>query len=857
MPARRGSTATELGAVDGQPAAGRVRRRRAAAARRGERARGARAPVVGRVATSRTRTCGGCPGIFRDVTLLARPGGRARRRLRPRGLRPRDRRGHAARRRRRAGAGRPCPSSGIDVAAGETVTLPAVEPWSAELPRLYDAEVASDGRARAAADRLPHRRRSRTACCKVNGRRVLLRGVNRHEFDPDRGRAVSRGAMRRDVQLMKRTTSTPCAPATTRRIPRFLDLCDELGLCVIDECDLETHGFFVLDWRGNPSDDPRWDAGAARPHAPHGRARQEPPERRSCGRSATRAAAARNLGAMAGVDARARPVPAAALRARLVVPRRRRLQPHVRRRTRRSTRIGRGEEDAARRPRARRAAPAAAVHPVRVRARHGQRARRAAPSTRRCSSATRAARAASCGSGSTTACASGPPTAASASPTAATSASRCTTATSSPTGCSSPTARPRPGCSSSRRSIEPVRIEGDAAAGRRARSRNLHDFRDLSHLAFAWTLEDGGRRRSPAGTLDVGRRRPARRPSCALPELPATSRRGVADRAGGAGRRTRRGRRPGTRSRGGRSQVGAGAGGGRGGGRGAARGARAAAAPTPATPSASARALRRRAPACCEPSATSRWTARGWTSGARRPTTTRGMHGDEQLEAALAAARAAPRAPPRDRRGRGGPERARRAHPRRHRRRGTRGLLTTYTWTPAGDGLRLRVDVEPGGRVDGAAARGSACASRCPPRSTASSGSAAAPARRTRTRGAPRASGASPPPSTSCRRRTSARRRTAPAPRCGGPRSRTRAAPGLRVEGRPHFELTARRWTTEDLDAARAHARPRAARPRLGQPRPRPAGHRLRLLRAGRAARSTGWRCGRRAFAVVLRELRG
>ena len=38
--------------------------------------------------------------------------------------------------------------------------------------------------------------------------------------------------------------------------PRFLELCDEYGLYVVDECDLETHGFEPLAWRGNPADDP-------------------------------------------------------------------------------------------------------------------------------------------------------------------------------------------------------------------------------------------------------------------------------------------------------------------------------------------------------------------------------------------------------------------------------------------------------------------------------------------------------------------------------------------------------------------------------------------------------------------------
>ena len=149
------------------------------------------------------------------------------------------------------------PELGIDVAAGETVEV-AVEPWSAELPRLYDAEVASAG------ERVRLRIGFRTvviedALLKVNGRRILFRGVNRHEFDPDHGRVVSEEVMRRDVLLMKAHNLNAVRTSHYPPHPRFLELCDELGLYVIDECDLETHGFFLLDWRGNPSDDPRWE----------------------------------------------------------------------------------------------------------------------------------------------------------------------------------------------------------------------------------------------------------------------------------------------------------------------------------------------------------------------------------------------------------------------------------------------------------------------------------------------------------------------------------------------------------------------------------------------------------------------
>ena len=65
-----------------------------------------------------------------------------------------------------------------------------------------------------------------------------------------------------DVLLMKRHNINAVRTSHYPPHPRFLDLCDELGLWVIDECDLETHGFEPVGWRGNPSDDPRWRRGA-------------------------------------------------------------------------------------------------------------------------------------------------------------------------------------------------------------------------------------------------------------------------------------------------------------------------------------------------------------------------------------------------------------------------------------------------------------------------------------------------------------------------------------------------------------------------------------------------------------------
>jgi beta-galactosidase len=149
------------------------------------------------------------------------------------------------------------PELGIEVPAGQRIAVPEVEPWSAELPRLYDGELVSAGER--VALRIGFRTvRIEDGLLTVNGRRVLLRGVNRHEFDPERGRALTEETMLRDVLLMKQYNINAVRTSHYPPHPRFLELCDEYGLYVVDECDLETHGFQLVDWRGNPADEPVW-----------------------------------------------------------------------------------------------------------------------------------------------------------------------------------------------------------------------------------------------------------------------------------------------------------------------------------------------------------------------------------------------------------------------------------------------------------------------------------------------------------------------------------------------------------------------------------------------------------------------
>ncbi|MFI7701228.1 glycoside hydrolase family 2 TIM barrel-domain containing protein [Nonomuraea sp. NPDC049480] len=186
------------------------------------------------------------PGIFRDVTLTRSAA---------------DVFVHASHDGRlsfeAAGGRLSIPELGVaDLEPGVEVALDA-EPWTAETPRLYDAVVTF------AEETVRLRVGFRTVSIEdgvllANGRPLLLKGVNRHEFHPERGRAVPYETMRADILLMKRHNVNAVRTSHYPPHPDFLDLCDELGLWVIDECDLETHGFGEVDWRGNPTDDPRW-----------------------------------------------------------------------------------------------------------------------------------------------------------------------------------------------------------------------------------------------------------------------------------------------------------------------------------------------------------------------------------------------------------------------------------------------------------------------------------------------------------------------------------------------------------------------------------------------------------------------
>lgn len=114
--------------------------------------------------------------------------------------------------------------------------------WTAETPALYTVLLEAGG------ERVPVETGVREVSITpegvfcVNGATVKLKGVNRHDSDPDFGHWTPYGRMERDLLLMKRHNINAIRTSHYPNAPEFLCLCDRLGFYVVDETDLECHG---------------------------------------------------------------------------------------------------------------------------------------------------------------------------------------------------------------------------------------------------------------------------------------------------------------------------------------------------------------------------------------------------------------------------------------------------------------------------------------------------------------------------------------------------------------------------------------------------------------------------------------
>ena len=119
--------------------------------------------------------------------------------------------------------------------------------WTAETPNLYTLVLELKDSQGKLLEAVSCNVGFRTSEIKggqllINGKPVLIKGVNRHEHDPDTGHTISRESMIRDIQIMKQYNINAVRTCHYPDIPEWYELCDEYGLYIVDEANIESHG---------------------------------------------------------------------------------------------------------------------------------------------------------------------------------------------------------------------------------------------------------------------------------------------------------------------------------------------------------------------------------------------------------------------------------------------------------------------------------------------------------------------------------------------------------------------------------------------------------------------------------------
>lgn len=153
-------------------------------------------------------------------------------------------------------------NKGLTAFESDTQTIKNIASWNAESPNLYNLLISLKDERGKVLEVIPQKVGFRRIEIKngkllVNGVQVLFKGVNRHEHSPETGHYVTTEDMMRDIVLMKQNNINAVRTSHYPNTPEWYDLCDKHGIYLIDEGNIETHGF-GNDKRNRLSNDPAW-----------------------------------------------------------------------------------------------------------------------------------------------------------------------------------------------------------------------------------------------------------------------------------------------------------------------------------------------------------------------------------------------------------------------------------------------------------------------------------------------------------------------------------------------------------------------------------------------------------------------
>ena len=146
------------------------------------------------------------------------------------------------------------------------LTIENSKPWSAEIPNLYTFTVIltdeSGNEIEVSRTKVGFRRfELKNGIMCLNGKRIIFKGINRHEFDAKTGRAITKEDMLFDIRFMKKNNINAVRTCHYPNNSLWYQLCDAYGIYLIDETNLETHG----TWQKLGATDPSWNVPGSLP----------------------------------------------------------------------------------------------------------------------------------------------------------------------------------------------------------------------------------------------------------------------------------------------------------------------------------------------------------------------------------------------------------------------------------------------------------------------------------------------------------------------------------------------------------------------------------------------------------------